>query len=153
MDSLTVDDLCFEVRRSPRRRSVQITIDRGGELVLSAPEVCPVATMADFVREKRFWIYSKLAAKEALCPARPAKQYVSGEGFPYLGRSYRLLLVGQQDTPVKLEEGRLKMRREVADNGRAHLVRWYTDRAQPWLARRVERYRYRVGVEPAGVVV
>ncbi len=39
--------------------------------------------MEKFVREKRFWIYTKLAEKEALGPAFPAKDYVNGEGFPY----------------------------------------------------------------------
>jgi hypothetical protein len=36
------------------------------------------------VREKRFWIYTKLAEKEALRSEAPPKRYVSGEGFAYL---------------------------------------------------------------------
>ena len=64
-ETLSVGDLDFEVRRSNRRRSVQITVDRGGELVLSAPEGCPTATMSNFVREKKSWIYTKLAEKDA----------------------------------------------------------------------------------------
>ena len=51
MTSLTVGDLQFEVRRSARRKSVQITVDRGGELLLSAPEVCPTRVMERFIRE------------------------------------------------------------------------------------------------------
>jgi predicted metal-dependent hydrolase len=153
MPSLTVDDLCFEIRRSPRRKSVQITVDRGGELVLSAPDTCEPATMASFVREKRFWIYSKLAEKDALRAEAPKKVYVSGEGFQYLGRSHRLLLVDDQDAPVKLEHGRFKMRRTDAPSGREHMIRWYIDRAQPWLAKRVDRFRHRIGVEPTGGVV
>ncbi len=153
MDTLTVDDLKFEVRRSPRRTTVQITVDRAGELVLSAPDGCPVRKMEDFVHEKRFWIYTKLAAKEALHSDVAPKQYVDGEGFPYLGRSYRLLLVDEQDVAVKLERGRFKMRRGDASDGRHHLVRWYTEHAHQWLSKRVERFRSRVGVTPAGVVV
>lgn len=151
--SLTVDDLKFEIRRSPRRKTVQITVDRGGELVLSAPEVCSVGKMEDFVREKRFWIYTKLAEKEALRSEAPVKQYVSGEGFPYLGRSYRLLLVKAQDVPVKLERGRFKIRSGEAEQGRDHMVSWYTAHARRWIAKRVERFQKRVGVEPAGLVV
>jgi len=95
--TLTVDDLRFELRRSPRRRSVQITVDRGGELLLAAPEECSFDTMEAFVREKRFWIYTKLAEKEALWAPPCEKQYVTGEGFPYLGRSSPLLLVDEQE--------------------------------------------------------
>ena len=69
--------------------------------------------MSNFAREKKGWIYTKLAEKEALRPQGGEKQYVSGEGFPYLGRSYRLLLVTDQEAPVKLERGRFKMRRSL----------------------------------------
>ncbi|MEZ4300387.1 MAG: SprT family zinc-dependent metalloprotease [Polyangiaceae bacterium] len=153
MTSLTVDDLRFEVRHSARRRSVQITVDRGGELLLSAPEGCPTRVMEEIVREKRFWIYTKLAEKEALPPSPPPKQLVSGEGFPYLGRSYRLRIVDDQEAPVKLEQGRFKMSRAAVPAGRAHLVKWYSERGRVWLAGRVARLRGRVAVEPSGVSV
>ncbi|MEM1206791.1 MAG: SprT family zinc-dependent metalloprotease [Acidobacteriota bacterium] len=151
--TLTVGDLCFEVRRSPRRRSVQVTVDRGGELILAAPDDCPIATMESFVREKRFWIYRKLAEKEALRPRPVHKEYVDGEGFPYLGRSYRLRLVDEQDVPLKLEHGRFKLRRSEVPAGRDHLIRWYTAHAVPWLRRRVHQWHRRVGAEPGGVAV
>jgi predicted metal-dependent hydrolase len=109
--------------------------------------------MEAFVREKRFWIYKKLAEKEYLAPSAPTKRYVSGEGFPYLGRNYRLLLVDEQDVDVKLMRGRFAMTRSAARNGSEHMTHWYRERARSWLAERVERYRARVGVEPTGVEV
>lgn len=153
MSQLNVGDLRFEVRRSPRRTSVQITVDRGGELLLSAPENCPTRVMEKFVREKRFWIYTKLAEKDALAHATPQKEFVSGEGFLYLGRSYRLLLVDKQDVPVKLERGRFRMRRSAAGRGWEHMIRWYTEHGQAWLQQRADRFQRRVGVEPTGVTV
>ena len=78
---------------------------------------------------------------------------MSGEGFPYLGRSYRLLLVEDQEAPVKLEHGRFKMLRTLAPEGRDHLVAWYTDHARPWLEKRVQRWEARVGVQSSGVIV
>jgi predicted metal-dependent hydrolase len=153
VNQLTVDDLRFEVRRSPRRTSVQITVDRDGELLLSAPESCSTRVMEKFVREKRFWIYTKLAEKEVLASSVPRKQFVSGEGFSYLGRSYRLLLVDDQEEPVKLERGRFKLLRSASAEGSAHMIRWYSDRGQPWLEKRVERFQRRVGVEPGAVTV
>jgi hypothetical protein len=153
MTSLTVDDLHFEVRRSSRRGSVQITVDRGGELLIFAPEACPTHVMEKFVREKRFWVYTKLAEKEALGTKRPAKEYVNGEGFLYLGRSYRLLLVDDQEVAVKLEQGRFKLLRSHASNGRREMVRWYTEHAQPWLASRAVRFQHRVGAVPQGISV
>jgi predicted metal-dependent hydrolase len=153
MTQLTVGDLRFEVRRSPRRTSVQITVDRGGELLLSAPEGCTTDVMEQFVREKRLWIYTKLAQKDALAPSAPNRHFVSGEGFPYLGRSYRLLLVDAQDEPLKLERGRFRMLRSIATRGHEVMVRWYSERGESWLKKRAASFQHRVGVEPAGVTV
>jgi len=151
--SLIVGDLAFELRRSARRRSVQITVDRGGELVITAPDDCSTATMEDFVREKRFWIYTKLAEKEALQHPTPEKAFVSGEGFPYLGRRYRLLLVAEQDTPLKLEHGRFKLLRTEADRGRALFVDWYRQAGRRWLTKRVPPFARRIDVQVEAIRV
>ena len=105
------------------------------------------------MREKRFWLYTKMAEKEARQQPLEAKEFVSGEGFPYLGRSYRLLLVDEQDVPLKLEAGRFKLARASAHQGREQFVRWYTEHARAWLKRRVTGWASRMGVEPAGVEV
>ncbi|RMH17337.1 MAG: M48 family peptidase [Acidobacteria bacterium] len=152
MRSLRVEDLTFEVRRSRRRKTLQITVDRGGELILAAPECCPDAALEGFVRDKLFWIYTKLAEKDLLEQPRK-RRMVSGEGFPYLGRSYRLLLVGEQDVPLKLERGRFRLRRADAQDGRRCFIRWYKDHARPWLTRRAARFAPRLGVAPPGVRV
>ncbi len=150
---LTVEDLDLEVRRSSRRKTLEITVDRGGELVLSAPEPCPRSLMEDFVRDKRFWIYTKLAEKDLLARPVGQKQMVSGEGFPYLGRSYRLLLVERQAVPLSLERGRFRLRRADAAVGRDHFIRWYRAHARPWLKRRVAGHAPRLQVQVANVRV
>lgn len=151
MNTLTVGDLELEVRWSDRRRTIEITVDRGGELIIAAPTGCDPAAMETFVRDKRAWIYTKLAEKEALRRPAPEKRFVTGEGFPYLGRSYRLLLVDDQDVPLKLEHGRFRLRRAGVPNGREHLVRWYTAHAHPWISRRIRPLQARVGVAPSQI--
>ena len=153
MNTITIDDLELELRASAQRRSLQLTIDRDGDLILLAPSDCDAAALEDFVREKRSWIYRKLAEKELLRQPIAAKQYVTGEGFPYLGRNYRLLMVTEQSVPVKLEDGRFKMLRSTALDGRSHMVRWYEEHARPWLDDRVDRFANRVGVHSSGVAV
>lgn len=153
MTSLVLGDLQFDVRRSDRRRTLGLTVERDGSLVLSAPAGVADVRLERFAKQKRLWIYEKLAAKEALPPALPVRKFVTGEGFPYLGRSHRLQLVTELDVPMKLEAGRFKMRRDEAAHGRATMVRWYTVHAQPWLRARVARYADRVRVEPGVVIV
>lgn len=150
---LRVDDLEFEVRWSPRRRTLQITVDRGSELVVSAPVGCDPARVERFIRDKRYWVYSKLAEKEALSRPRPHREFVSGEGFRYLGRNYRLLLVDTQAAPLGLICGRFTLRRVDSEKGWAHFVRWYRSHALTWLTPRVSRFSRRMGVTPTAIDV
>ena len=153
MTVLTLGDLQFEVRRSDRRRTLDLTVERDGSLILTAPTDVAAARLKRFAEQKRFWVYKKLAAKAALPPALPVRKYVTGEGFSYLGRSHRLQIVEGQDAAVKLEAGRFKMRRDIVSQGRDAMIGWYTAHAQPWLTTRVSQYVGRVRVKPVDVTI
>jgi predicted metal-dependent hydrolase len=152
---LTVDGLDLEVRLSHTRRSIGITVDRDGSLIVNAPHDCNEAELATFVHHKRMWIYKKLAEKDRLISHRPMKEFVSGEGFAYLGRSHRLLLVEHHGPAVKLERGRLVIRRDVVTSGSAEqaMIDWYRTRALRWLPRRIEPWTRRLGVSPSAIDV
>jgi len=82
MNALTVNDLQLEVRRSERRRPMEITVDRGGALVLSAPSDVSTASLRDFVQRKRMWVYKQLARRDALGHSMHRKAFVDGEDSP-----------------------------------------------------------------------
>ena len=106
-----------------------------------------------FVCRHRSWLQRKQAERQALSASAVSKQYLSGEGFAYLGRSYRLLLVDEQAEPLKLQAGHFRLRRSEAENGRTHFVRWYAAHALPWMTRRVELLAPRVGAHPTELIV
>ena len=147
---LLVGALDFEVQLSGGRRSIGITVDRDGSLVVNAPHHCDQVELAAFAHEKRMWVYKKLAEKDLLLSHRPIKEFVSGEGFTYLGRSHRLLIADRHATAVKLERGRLVMRQDIAlsDRGAQAMIDWYRTRAMRWLPRRLQPWAQRLGVEP-----
>jgi predicted metal-dependent hydrolase len=147
-DTMLIGDLEFEVRESRRRATVGITVDRDGSLLLHAPPDCAPDKLAAWAHSKRMWIYRKLADKDLLLSSRPAKEFVNGEGFAYLGRSHRLL-VTDVDT-VRMQRGRLLMpQREVrAGQAAAALARWYQARGRDWLPSRLGRWAGRMGHEP-----
>jgi hypothetical protein len=152
---LAVAGLDFEVQLSGTRRSIGITVDRDGSLVVHAPHGCDEAKLAEFAHEKRMWVYKKLAEKDLLLSRRPVKEFVSGEGFAYLGRSHRLVVSDRGDDQVKLERGRLMMRRDLAAAGcgAGAMIDWYRTRALRWLPRRIEPWSRRMGVRPAAIDV
>ena len=153
MTPFAVGDLTFALKRSDRRRTMEITVERDGSLILSAPPSVGDDRLRRFVTDKRFWVYTKLAQKDRLRQVVSTKQFVTGEGFNYLGRSYRLKLVDEQNVALKIINGRFQLLRVNQGNGREEFVRWYIERAKHWITDRVVSYAPRMSVAPAGVKV
>lgn len=155
-DSMSIGSLTFAVRQSERRRTVGITVDRDGSLLLHAPAGIGADALGAWAWSKRGWVFRKLAEKHLLLPASPSKEFVTGEGFDYLGRHYRLQLTDDPSgTAVKLERGRLRMPRTQADaDERAEAVtRWYRQRGAIWLSRRIRPWAERMGLRPGDLDV
>lgn len=77
----------FVIRRSPRRKTVALTID-GRRLVVTAHPEVPVARLDDVVRRKASWIVERL--RRRVDADVPARELVAGETVLYRGRQLRL---------------------------------------------------------------
>lgn len=150
-ETLELDGLTFEVRRSARRRTLSLTMDRGGELVLHAPLEIGRDELAAWTRSRLLWVHRKLALKEAVALRAPSPEYVTGETFAYLGKRYRLMLVTEQKEALRFDSARFLLRRD-ARPADAHFRRWYVAAGKAWLPPRVELLRSRTGPSPARVV-
>lgn len=129
------------------RRTVGITVDRDGSLLLHAPDGCSESVLAAWAHGKRTWVYRKLAEKDLLLAPPARKQFVSGEGFDYLGRRYRLLLV-DEGADVRLERGRLRLPRALVPDAASEIIGWYRVRALRWLPARIRPWANRMGAHP-----
>lgn len=153
-----IDDLRVEVRRSPRRRTVDLIVDRFGDLVINVPEALPSRDVEAIVRKKQEWIYTKLNQKEIILrPGRP-KEYVTGEGFHYLGKKYRLRLFDPEPAearvvPLRLLNGRFWLVRSAAIGGRKYFVHWYIRQGVKWIMNAVDILQGRVGATPRSIYV
>jgi predicted metal-dependent hydrolase len=155
-DVLHIDDLILTVRISPRRLRLGITVERDARLTLYGPTGCLAETAEEFVRQHRAWILGKLRLWERNVGKHPTKRLLDGEGFLYLGRSYRLLLIDDPRKVVSLDGTRLVMPREMAtppSRARQELLRWYRQRGREWSHGRSQPWAARLGVSAAQVVV
>ena len=143
---LEVDGLSFEVHTSDRRKTLQITVERTGALSIVAPSKAEDRQLVDFVAEKLLWIHTKIEEKARLQQRAPTKEFVEGEAFLYLGKSYRLRLVEKQLVDLSLRNGRFCIRKASVQRGREVFEGWYARRAQDWFERQVAEQANRVGV-------
>ena len=152
LDVLAVGDLVFSVASPTRGSRLEIVVERDASLLLKAPPMATTASAREFVVSKRSWIYRRLAEKDALIGPPIVKSFVPGEGFAYLGRSYRLALDDAAED-VRLDHGRFVMSADTARGGRDTMRRWYIATGQPWLQRRVIPWASRAGVDTVEIDV
>lgn len=148
-------DIDYTVERS-RRTTADVVIERDGRVVVRAPVSIPDERIEDLVEAKRYWIYKNLAEWRDLNATRVLREYRNGEGFLYLGRSYRLLLVADQAEPLLLKHGRFCLRRDLVERGdiaaaKAIFRDYYIARGTERITGRVKYYAPKVGVKPRGI--
>jgi predicted metal-dependent hydrolase len=106
-ETLKVGGLTFEVRRSSRRKTLGLTVDRHGELLVHAPEGEPTTRIETWVHSKLLWVHQRLAAKERLASALREPEFVLGERFSVLGRQYQLRIDPAQEEPLRFDGRKL----------------------------------------------
>jgi predicted metal-dependent hydrolase len=152
-ETLRVGDLTFEVRRSLRRRTLGLTVDRAGELRVYAPDSCAVDDLRRWVKGKLVWVYQKLALKSLASPESKSPEFSSGEAFSYLGRSYRLKVVADQENPLRFDGKRFYLRSDARTKAADRFRHWYINAGTEWLKSRVENLARKTGGKPARIEV
>jgi predicted metal-dependent hydrolase len=146
----TPESLDYQIERS-NRRTADIVIERDGRVLVRAPHSVPSERIEEIVDAKRYWIYKNLAEWRDLNATKVIREYRNGEGFLYLGRAYRLLLVPEQEQPLMLKGGRFCLRRDIVDKGeiegaktafRAYFIARGLDR----ITQRVHYFAPKVGI-------
>ena len=148
----------FQVRRSAARSQVSLVVQAGQPGVLVyAPKDTPLDRLAAVVRQRGAWAVAKLRqVEQADRPDRP-REFVSGEGFTYLGRSFRLGVHAVRD-PVRpgwsAGGWRCEVPRGLGDAARRRAVRaaviaWFKERAAARLPERLERFTKKLGLPDA----
>jgi predicted metal-dependent hydrolase len=158
MHARRVKDIEYQLLRSEQRRTADIVIERNGLISVRVPEYLTEEQADAVVERKRLWIYRNLAEWRDLNATRVVREWVNGEGFLYLGSSYRLLLVQEQADPVKLLDGRFCLLRGIVEAGGENAAarafeKFYTEKALERIQKRVTYFASKVGVSPVSVEV
>jgi len=147
-------DIEYTLQRS-QRKTASIYVERDGKVSVLVPEELSKAQIEELLESKRKWIYRNLAEWEDMNATRVHRDYVNGEGFLYLGRSYRLKLVDEQDAPLVLKDGYfcLLSNNGSAPNADAAFKNFYRDKGKCKIPERVAQYQARMGVEANAVKI
>ena len=146
-------DFNYDVRRSPRRRKLTITVERDRSVVVHAPADTPVEKIHQIVTTKRQWIFEKTRHPQKYdnLPHPPGKELVNGESVLYLGRTYRIEMVEGLEE-IKFAQ-KFFVPTRFADGKREVFRNWYVARAKEKILPRVRRHADQMGVEYAAAKI
>ena len=133
----------WRVEVRSRRRTLGLDVLPDGSILIAVPAGADPSEVRETVRARRLWLARAMQRRAAVAAKHPAKEIVDGEGFGYLGRHYRLLLVDQLKVPAVLHGGWLKLR---SPGSASAIIDWYRTRGHRWLTSRVTAWSGRIGV-------
>jgi predicted metal-dependent hydrolase len=153
-----VRDIEYQLLPGADRQTTDIVIERSGVITVRPPLRITPEQADEIVFRKRMWIYRNLAEWRDLNAIRVTREWVSGESFLYLGSSYRLQLVQEQDESLKLKDGRFCLLRAIVEAGgseAAHLSfeAFYSEKGLPRIKKRVAYFAGKAGVSAGSVQI
>ncbi|MBU1101430.1 MAG: M48 family metallopeptidase [Bacteroidetes bacterium] len=158
MTARKVRDIDYILLPGTERKTTDIVIERNGVVTVRPPKNLKPDHIDSVVESKRMWIYKNLADWRDKNATRVVRQWVNGESFLYLGRSFRLKLVAKQKEDLKLKDGRFCLRRSTVDKAGEQAAKkvfeeYFTEKGQKRFEERVKYFAPKVGVEPSSVLV
>ncbi|WP_459827725.1 M48 family metallopeptidase [Campylobacter concisus] len=111
-------------------KNITLKVRPNGEVILTAPKTASDEHIKFIITKRAKWIVQKRAFFSSFKTSK--KEYVSGEDFKYLGRSYRLKVVQSKEERVKLQCGYLELFvKDKSDIKRKEklVYEWYHEKA------------------------
>ena len=111
-------------------KNITLKVRPSGEAILTVPKTSSDEHIKFIMQKRAKWIAQKRAFFASF--KMPQKEYVSGEDFRYLGRSYRLKVVQSKEERVKLQRGYLELFvKDKSDLKRREnlIYEWYHEKA------------------------
>lgn len=154
---MCAQDIEFTLIRSDRK-TADIVIERSGDVIVRAPAGLDDEQVRAAVADRALWVHRSLAEWEDLNSSRRHRPLVQGQGFFYLGRSYRLKFVTDADVPLRLKNGQWELSeaffgREGEAATRKAFRDFYIAKGVQIFTERVRSLAPLVGVAPGEVTV
>lgn len=140
------------VKRSPRRRTIEIIVRNGG-VDLMLPQFVSDDEGFAFVRSKKAWIEKTLAKHQEIELEKPVRHYQDGEQFEYLGQPFTLSIYIAKKPEAKLVNGQLfvgvkgNSRSSKSDSIKKQVWTWYQREAQKILTTKTLSLAEQIGRE------
>ncbi len=126
-----------------RRKTIQLTINENGELIVKAPFSVSNKKILEFVSKHTDWIIDTREKVQRSISKFRNKKFVDGETYFILGEIYKLKLVDPDrlSEPIKLNHihKKILLNSNYRSSAKTILINFYKDLAYEIIEKRVER--------------
>jgi predicted metal-dependent hydrolase len=128
-----------------KRKTIALIVQPDGRLVVRAPLRASDRQIRALVEDKVEWVRATQEKVKTTYPKTSPKEYVHGEGFLFLGKTYRLVVVERARSLLALD-GQFQLAKKALPQARAVFTRWYREQARQVLTERTAWYVAKYGL-------
>ncbi|MFC1480550.1 M48 family metallopeptidase [Candidatus Omnitrophota bacterium] len=129
-----------------KRKTLALEVAHDASLIVRAPEMVSNEYIEKLVHKKRFWIQDRQKAILEKNTKIAPKEFVNGEGFLYLGNTYRLSIVNDNPLPLTFDK-EFRLLRGCLPNARQKFIDWYKKEAYEKIKQRLDWYSATSGLK------
>lgn len=129
-----------------KRKTVGLEVTPEALLIVRAPRNLSRREISEIVDKESTWIMKKQQFFRENHSKIREKDFIDGEEFLYLGKTYKLRVVGNTANGLIVDDNSFFLSEECIDNARAVVEGWYHDRAYELVSDRAAYYSYVSGI-------
>ncbi len=129
------------------RKSLSLTVTPDLQICVKCPHKADEDRLETFLKRKWFWLEKQLSFFRKYQRKTYQKEYISGEGFLYLGKQYKLLVKRASEDKVSMTKGLLVVYTTKSVQDGKHTKRlidaWYREKTERIFTDRFDEMKFK----------
>jgi len=146
----TCGDITYSLTQTSRK-TLSIYVEPDGSVTVRAPRNINLDRINGIVDLKRPWIYRSIAELQELNKSKANRSLANGEGYLYMGKSYRLKIEKDLRRALSLSQGFFILDESQTAKAKVHFINFYKEKGRKHITERVNYFKKKVGVEPKSI--
>ena len=145
---MRIGDLEIEIKRSKRRKTITVNIERDGSVNAVAPIDCDDETIRKELEAREYLICKHVANRKAVNKAYVNRDFANGQAFLFMGKSYNLFISETAKKSLEIVDDKFVLKESCLPKAKETFIKFYKKQGLPYLQERVAFFSQLVGREP-----
>lgn len=148
---MRIGDLEIEIKRSKRRKTITVNIERDGSVNAVAPTDCDDETIRKELEAREYLICKHVAHRKAVNKAYINRDFVNGQAFLFMGKSYNLLISETARKSLEIVDDKFVLNERYLPKAKETFIKFYKKQGLPYLQERIDYFSKLVGRAPVSI--